>query len=248
MTRNALARLDPARLAIFLDFDGCLVEIAARPQDTVVPHALPPMLRRLNRRTGGALALVSGRPVAELRRFVPGLDLVLCGSHGAERARGTGPVARLPVDRAALSAAAAEAEVRVAGVRGFLIERKPVGLGLHYRGAPGRAGEIEALSHDLLKALPGFHAHHGKMVIEIRPDGIGKGHAVADLMASPRFRGRVPVMFGDDRTDEPAFEVANRLGGVSVKVGPGATSARSRLGSPAEVRRLLALWARVSRA
>jgi trehalose 6-phosphate phosphatase len=67
------------------------------------------------------------------------------------------------------------------------------------------------------------------MVVELRPDGIGKGNAVQDLMRVPPFQRRIPVMFGDDATDEPAFALANRMGGLSVKVGPGATLARHRL-------------------
>jgi trehalose-phosphatase len=62
------------------------------------------------------------------------------------------------------------------------------------------------------------------MVVELRPDGIGKGNAVQDLMRSTPFQRRIPVMFGDDATDEPAFALANRMGGLSVKVGAGATS------------------------
>jgi trehalose 6-phosphate phosphatase len=85
VTPPPLAQADAARLAIFLDFDGCLVDLAPRPQDVVVPRTLTPILHRLWRRTGGALALVSGRPVAELRGFCRAAPWPLCGSHGAER-------------------------------------------------------------------------------------------------------------------------------------------------------------------
>lgn len=244
MTPLPLARADAARLAIFLDFDGCLVDIAPRPGDVVVPHVLPPMLHRLWRRTGGALALVSGRPLSELRAFLPGLAVPLCGSHGAERAIRGQRTHRIAVDQAALDMAAAEARGALMTGPGLLLERKPVGLGLHYRGAPGRAGEVQDLARQLLSRLPGFHAHQGKMVVELRPDGIGKGHALRDLMRLAPFRHRIPVMIGDDATDEPAFAAANRAGGLSVKVGPGPTCARHRLSDPRRVHRLLSLWAR----
>lgn len=240
MTTPLLARADAGRLAIFLDFDGCLVDLAPRPQDVVVPPALLPVLHRLWRRSHGAVAVVSGRPVAELRRFLPGLDMALCGSHGAERSVNGRKTERICVDRDALAAAARRAEAGLMSEAGLLLERKPVGLGLHYRGAPARAAEVSELADRLLPDLPGFHAHHGKMVVELRPDGIGKGNAVADLMRQAPFRHRVPMMFGDDATDEPAFEVANRLGGHSVKIGPGPSAARHRLGNPRELRRLLA--------
>jgi trehalose 6-phosphate phosphatase len=240
VTPPPLARADAVRLAIFLDFDGCLVDLAPRPQDVVVPPALLPVLHRLWRRSKGAVAVVSGRPVAELRRFLPGLDMALCGSHGAERSVNGRRTERMSVDRDALAEAARRAETDLMSQAGLLLERKPVGLGLHYRGAPRRANEVSALADRLLSGLPGFHAHHGKMVVELRPDGIGKGNAVEDLMKRDPFRHRSPVMFGDDATDEPAFEVANRLGGYSVKIGPGPSAARHRLGSPRELRRLLA--------
>lgn len=240
MTPPPLARADPGRLAIFLDFDGCLVDLARRPQDVVVPPGLLPVLHRLWHRSHGAVAVVSGRPVAELRRFLPGLDLPLCGSHGAERSVSGRRTERMPVDRDMLAEAARRAEAELMSQAGLLLERKPVGLGLHYRGAPRRAAEVSDLAERLLPGLPGFHAHHGKMVVELRPDGIGKGNALDDLMKRGPFLHRKPVMFGDDATDEPAFEVANRLGGHSVKIGPGPTAARHRLGSPRELRRLLA--------
>ncbi len=242
MTPRPLAEADPARLAIFLDFDGCLVDLAPRPQDVVVPRVLPAILSRLHRRTRGALALISGRPAADLRGFLRGPTLPICGSHGAERAVHGAGIDRISVDVEALAEAARRADAGLMAEPGLLLERKPVGLGLHYRGAPEREDDVKDLADYLLKDLPGFHAHYGKMVVELRPAGVGKGKAVADLMRTPPFQGRRPVMFGDDATDEPAFAVANRLGGISVKVGAGATVARHRLASPSEVRRLLARW------
>jgi trehalose 6-phosphate phosphatase len=243
VTPPPLAQLDPARLAIFLDFDGCLVDLAPRPQDVVVPRGLPPILHRLRLRTRGALALVSGRPVAELRGFFQGPVLPVCGSHGAERSVHGARTDRLAIDDGALAEAARRAEAELMAQPGLLLERKPVGLGLHYRGAPSRAGEVGDLADRLLSGLPGYHAHHGKMVVELRPDGIGKGNAVEDLMRRPPFQRRIPVMFGDDATDEPAFALANRMGGLSVKVGPERSLARHRLACPNDVRRLLAIWA-----
>lgn len=242
MTEVPLARAAATRLAIFLDFDGCLVDLAPRPQDVVVPRTLGPILHALHRKTKGALAIISGRPVAEIRAFLPGLHLPLCGSHGAERAVVGRRTDRMIVDQPAIDAAALRAKPLMTQP-GLMLERKPVGLGLHYRGAPGRFADVQALAVELLSQLPDFHAHAGKMVIELRPDGIGKGHALQTMMTDPRFRGRAPVMFGDDATDEPAFAVAHRFGGMSVKIGAGETGARSRLACPAATRRLLASWA-----
>ena len=167
----------PGRLAIFLDFDGCLRGPGGGVRRMwIVPSALLPVLHRLWHRSHGAVAGgLGGRPVAELRRFLPGLGLPLCGSHGAERSVNGRSTERMSVDRDMLAEAARRAEAELMSQAGLLLERKPVGLGLHYRGAPRRAAEVSDLAERLLPGLPGFHAHHGKMVVELRPDGIGRG-------------------------------------------------------------------------
>lgn len=230
--------------AVFLDFDGCLVALAPRPQDVAVPRRLPGLLSRLSRRCGGAVALVSGRSVAELRRFLPGLDVTLVGSHGGEWARGAGPVRRHAIDRDAMAEVQEEADRVVADWPGALLEDKPLGFALHSRQAPERAGDLHRLATRLADSLPDHHLHEGKAVLEIRPDGVGKGHAVARLMRQAPFLGRIPVMAGDDRTDEPAFAVVNARGGLSIKIGAGPTCARARLATPAHLHGFLAAWAR----
>lgn len=229
----------PARPAVFLDFDGCLVDLAPTPDAARVPRGLPPLLHRVHRLADGALALVSGRPVAQLRAFLPGLHCIMVGSHGAERWDGQGAVARAAVNPATLAHVKARAAEIIGTTQGLIFEDKPVAVGLHYRGAPQHFDRLQGEAEALVAGSPGFHLHHGKMVMELRPDGIGKGQAVAALLRSEPFRGRSPVMMGDDATDEPAFAIANAHGGVSVKVGPGPTCATRRVGSPAQVRRLL---------
>lgn len=229
----------PRAPAVFLDFDGCLVELAPTPMAVRVPNGLPALLMRLQRATGGALAIVSGRPIDDLRRFIGQVPLVMIGSHGAQRTRGRGPVATMPVDHAVLAALQEGARDVVTTTPGTLLEIKPVAVGLHYRGVPGQAGHIQAEAARLADAAPGFHTHQSKMLVEIRPDGIGKGHAVAELLRRAPFRGRGPVVAGDDATDEPAFAVANARGGVSIKIGAGPSGATSRVATPSELRAAL---------
>ena len=69
----------------------------------------------------------------------------------------------------------------------------------------------------------------GKYVVELRPAGRNKGVGVVEFMKEPPFRRRTPVFVGDDATDEFGFMAVNRLGGHSIKVGPGRTVARWRL-------------------
>src|SRR3954447_21154270 len=73
--------------ALFLDVDGTLVEIAPRPELVRVPLELPGLLERLARQREGALAPISGRPLAELDRLFQPWRAAAAGLHGVERRR-----------------------------------------------------------------------------------------------------------------------------------------------------------------
>jgi trehalose 6-phosphate phosphatase len=227
-----LSRLAPA--ALFLDFDGTLVELADAPDAIAVPDGLKPLLDRLAGRLEGRLAIVSGRSVDDLRRHLGGSAAVLSGSHGAELRYADGR--RVPVSAPPGLAAAREAVRRFAADSGgLLVEDKPTGVALHYRQAPERERSVTAfLAH--LARRSGLALQPGKMVAELRPQGTDKGAALRRLMAEPPFAGARPVFVGDDLTDEHAFEAAAALGGAGVLVGPPrATAAKWRLDGVAEV-------------
>jgi trehalose 6-phosphate phosphatase len=227
-----LSRLDPA--ALFLDFDGTLVDLAESPAAIAVPHGLAPLLDRLSARLGGRLAIVSGRALDDLQGHLGGSAAVMSGSHGAELHYSDG--LRVPVSVPPGLAAAREAVRRfAAGGDGLLVEDKPAGIALHYRLAPERAGEAEAFLESLA-ARAGLALQRGKMVAELRPEGADKGGALRRLMAEPPFAGARPVFVGDDLTDEDAFRAAASLGGDGVLVGPPrVTAARWRLDGVAAV-------------
>ena len=228
----ALSRLAPA--ALFLDFDGTLVELADAPGAIAVPSGLKPLLDRLAERLEGRLAIVSGRAIDDLQGHLGASAALLSGSHGAELLYADGR--RVPVSAPPGLASAREAVRRfAAGADGLLVEDKPAGIALHYRLAPEReeaVGEfIEALAE-----RSGLALQRGKMVAELRPVGTDKGAALRRLMAEPPFAGARPVFVGDDLTDEHAFEAAAALGGDGVLVGPPrATAARWRLADVAAV-------------
>jgi trehalose 6-phosphate phosphatase len=205
--------------ALFLDVDGTLVEIAATPAAVRVPPRLIPTLTSLRDRLGGAIALVSGRDLADLDRLVAPLQLPAAGAHGAERRSATGAVHVKPV---ADSLAPAEAFlVRfVAAHKGALLERKQGSVALHYRNVPWLEPAAQVVTAAAAAAVgPEFHVQPGKKVLEIKAASVGKGRAIAEFMAEPPFAGRVPVFVGDDRTDEDGFDVVNALGGHSIAVG-----------------------------
>jgi trehalose 6-phosphate phosphatase len=227
-----LSRFAPA--ALFLDFDGTLVELAEAPGAIAVPIGLAPLLDRLSERFQGRLAIVSGRAADDLRRHLGRSAAVLCGSHGGELRYADGRSIQVS---APPGLAAARESIRrfAAGVEGLLVEDKPAGVALHYRLAPERAEEADAFL-EALAERSGFVLQRGKMVAELRPQGSDKGAALRRLMAEPPFAGARPVFVGDDLTDEDAFEAAAALGGEGVLVGPARPSAaRWRLDGVAEV-------------
>ena len=214
--------------ALFLDFDGTLVEIAARPGAIEVAPGLPALLAALGARLGGRLAIVSGRAIADLDRYVGGARVALAGSHGGELRLAGEAAPRVfaePMPETAMAAVRAFAAARP----GVLIEDKPLGLAIHYRAIP--AAERDAL--ELAGELAARHSlatKRGKMVVELISSGVDKGRAVARLCAAAPFGGGTPVFVGDDVTDEDGFRAAAAHGGWGVLVGPErATAARVRL-------------------
>jgi trehalose 6-phosphate phosphatase len=214
--------LDPGA-ALFLDFDGTLVEIAPSPELVRVPRELPPLLEKRQRERGGALAVLSGRPLAELDRLLDPWRGPAAGLHGSERRRADGRIARARNARAAqaLSRLRPRLEAFAARDPGLRLEDKGAALALHYRFAPRYEAELRAFAFGLLgEAAGALRVIDGKRVLEFAPAGSSKGTAIAAFLAEPPFRGRPPVFVGDDATDEDGFAAVNRRGGISIRVGP----------------------------
>jgi trehalose 6-phosphate phosphatase len=226
-----------AQWAYFFDIDGTLVDFTTSPSGVRLDRNLRQVLERLHRSAGGALALISGRSIADIDRLFPGARLPVAGQHGIERRDALGRVMRhgfpskklLSVRRTLADAAARN--------RGLLLEDKGLSLALHYRRVPRLGGFAHRLVRSLLAQVgTEFCVQSGKRVIEMKPTGWHKGIAVLEFMQEEPFRGRTPVFIGDDVTDEYGFAAVNCLDGYSVKVGPGRTVARWRLQSARAVR------------
>lgn len=225
------------RAAFFFDFDGTLADLADHPESVQVDGAVPASLARLSRRCGGALAVVSGRPIADIDRHLGLSQLAVAGVHGAERRRADLTVERAPLPD--LAGARDELAAWCARHPGLRLEVKPGALALHYRGADAMEDLCRAAAQRAHAGVPGTALLHGKKVIEIKPAAADKGRAVLAYMAEPPFTGRLPWCFGDDVTDEAAFGAVQSLGGVAVKVGEGDTTAAWRLPDPAALREWL---------
>ena len=209
--------------ALFLDFDGTLVELAETPDSISVSPALEPLMKRLGDRLKGRLAIISGRAIADLERHLRCTGMVVSGSHGLELRLRDGSLVPLAVPRG-LDDAREQSAAFAASDPALLIEHKPFGVALHYRKAPTREGEVRALMAEIA-ASTGLSLQHGKMVAELRPHGADKGDALRAIMLEPEFAGARPIFVGDDITDEDGFEAAAGLGGGGVLVGDSRPSA-----------------------
>ncbi len=224
-----------ARCAFFFDVDGTLADIQPRPDDVFIP---PPILLALAdlHRQGVPVAVISGRPLAQIDGLLFPLRLPAAGIHGAERRTADGTFMQTELDRALLADIQQELSDACAAHPGLRLENKGIAFALHYREAPQLEPVAQALADDFVARYG--HAltlQPGKCVFELKPRGASKGEVIRAFMDEAPFRGRLPVFIGDDLTDEAGFEAVNALGGVSVKVGQGPTAARERLADVAAV-------------
>jgi trehalose 6-phosphate phosphatase len=212
---------DLDRLAILLDVDGTLLDLALTPQAVRVPPALPKALARLSGHIAGALALVSGRTIDDLDRLFAPLHLPAIGGHGAEL-RPNGRAPRHPPRASPLDSTLKRELAGIATVApGVLAEDKGYSLALHYRLAPDQETIVRdaaaAVCADqpegLVELLP------GKLMVEIKAAGFNKATAVRELMMHRPFADRRPVFIGDDVTDQAVFAVMPDFDGVAISVG-----------------------------
>ena len=234
--RNPIPYLPPAyrgaaEWALFLDFDGTLTDLAATPDAVVVTPRLRSVLAACAEALDGAVALVSGRPIAALDALLDPLRLPAAGLHGLERRLPDGTVEHAaPAHRGpGLSGLRARLEALVREDGRLLLEDKEASLALHFRRAPERERALRALVADAAPRHDGCEILHGKMVVEVKPAHANKGGAIAHYLKARPFAGRRPVFAGDDVTDEDGFDAVNRLGGISVKVGAGESRAACRV-------------------
>jgi trehalose 6-phosphate phosphatase len=209
---------DPDQWALFVDIDGTLLCVAPTPDAVTVPAGLVQLLEGVVSGLGGAAAILTGRRVADADRLFAPLQLIASGVHGTElRTDRGGAVAILaqPIPPNVIQAMNNIATI----ASGILVEQKGCGIAVHYRNAPlarqalesEMAAIVAASSYELV-------LREGRKVLEAVPRGYSKGTALTALASRPPFKGRRPVMVGDDVGDESAFLAAERLGGLALRV------------------------------
>jgi trehalose 6-phosphate phosphatase len=228
--------------AVLLDIDGTLLDLMPTPREVWVPPGLIKTLNRLYQRTGGALALVSGRSLNDIDLIFAPEQFPAVGGHGAEM--------RLEADADAVAAHAPpldkELKRRLAAIArlspGILLEDKGYSLALHYRLAPHAEKAIYAAVSLIRADLPDapIEVLPGKCVCEIKHSGFTKASGVRELMTHPPFRGRKPFFIGDDVTDESVFGIMPDLDGIAFSVGRRARGVAGHFDAPSDVREFLA--------
>ncbi len=233
--RAAFIRDEP--LALFLDVDGTLLEIAATPDRVRVPASLRNTLQISFEREHGALALLSGRSLDELDELFSPCIFPASGKHGLEVRLPSGKVIRPEMDSSVLDRARRWLGMLQKDNRGLLLEDKGVALAMHYRLAPRLASEVEVVMNEMVVDLgEDFIVRPGKYVYELMPRGFDERSAIQMLMKEREFAGRTPVFVGDDPTDEVGFQAVNDMGGHSIRVGNlEKTAARYRFSSVSTV-------------
>ncbi|HEX4367470.1 MAG TPA: trehalose-phosphatase [Rhodopila sp.] len=206
------------RAALLLDMDGTLIDLAPTPDAVIVAPGLPNALTVLRDLLGGALAVVTGRPIETVDRLFGDAPGAVAGEHGGAIRRHPGDAVErpdLPVPPAAWLEAA---ETLASSFPGALLERKARGFALHYRQAPEAGDVFRTALTEMIGGSTGFQLLPAHMLWEVRPTGADKGSAVEALMRHAPFAGRLPVFIGDDVTDEDGMRACRKLGGAGYRV------------------------------
>jgi trehalose 6-phosphate phosphatase len=214
---NALTG-DPDRWSLFLDIDGTLLGIAPTPDAVRVPQHLVNILEHIVHGLGGAVAFLTGRRIADADRLFAPLRLVAAGVHGTElRSERGGPINMLAPP---VAAEFVQAVSRISALSpGILIEQKGAGVAVHYRNAPDMRNQVVSeLKRIVADAAYDVTLRRGRKVVEALPSGFSKATALTWLTERPPFKGRLPIMIGDDVGDETALDLADRLGGFGLRV------------------------------
>lgn len=244
-TADKMAALTEEPAALFLDVDGTILDLAERPGDVVTPPGLVATLRRIERKLGGALALISGRPIDELDGLFEPLRLRASGVHGAEMRFDPGlPPISAPGARALPQSFWADLTRIATAFPGAFVENKRFSFTVHYRLALESERRLrEAIIRLIDSSEIPVEVMSAHCAIELKAPGCDKGGAIAAFLSTPPFRGRTPVFVGDDTTDESGFAVVAARGGYAFSVGKRRPGATGTFAQPSAVRGWLAEYA-----
>lgn len=233
--------------AWFFDWDGTLVDLAPAPDQIQVPWHLVDDLTQLASHPNHYVSLVSGRQITDLQHWVPGSSLFMSGNHGAEYFLGQDIFLdeRVQQTQATMEKLSHMLSSVSQQFPGTVLEDKRHTLSFHYRHMPpSSTSALKTAISDIMKEYqPQLTWSDAKMCFEFRArDGATKGDAVTTLLSHIHGlepgKTIIPIILGDDRTDEDAFQAHPHA--ITIHVGlHRPTLAEFRLPSPQSVRTLL---------
>ncbi len=222
MLKASIDALQHDRTALFLDVDGTLLDLAAAPTAVVVPRGLVECIASIERALGGALALVSGRTIADLDQLFQPLHLRASGVHGAEiRYDPLTPVIVVEAAGALPARLWRSVNESLADFPGAFAEDKRFSFAVHYRAAPNCGAALREVLEQLVATEGNDEVEiiDANLAFEIKGRGFDKGSAINRFLARAPFAGRVPIFIGDDGTDEAGFAAVVRRHGAAYSVG-----------------------------
>lgn len=227
---------EATQILLFLDYDGTLTPIVARPEMAVLSSQAREILRQISHHSLFKLAIISGRNLSEIKTLLGLENITYVGNHGLEieyppcycQARSSETTTFIyPVAKEfqpGLKRLEQRLRERLAGIDGVLIENKGLTLSIHYRLVKETA--VKKIKKLFLEAIDDGDARdklqvtEGKKVLEVRPPvEWNKGEAIEWLLEIYGMPGSLPIFAGDDVTDEDGFKILHRVGGISIFVG-----------------------------
>ena len=210
------------KVALFLDFDGTLVEIAKTPSEIVMHNSTVTLLAKLNKTLKGALAIVTGRPIVQIDKFLDPICLPIAGKHGAEIRDAKQQITT--IGGINLTKIVEQLVTFSKTHAGTFVENKGACVALHFRESNLVDQEVYDWVVNNICLGTNLRCTFGKKICEIQSINIDKGYAIEQLWKNAPFKERFPIFVGDDTPDEDGFDFVNKIGGLSVKVGKDTTS------------------------
>jgi trehalose 6-phosphate phosphatase len=208
--------ITPAQCALFLDFDGTLIDIASTPSAVTVSPDLVPLLRRLLISFESRVCIVTGRPLHDIRHFLAPLDIDVVAEHGTVQC-----LSGIETSCSTTWPASWHEHLLTLHdcIPNLVVETKTTSVALHYRQQPELEVEVVRFAEVLRKHAPfDFDVVTSNMTTEIRRKGIDKGTAIRAVMKTPRYNTYKPIFIADDETDVPGFQAVSALQGVALHV------------------------------
>lgn len=213
-----------SNIYLFLDYDGTLTSIVARPELANLLPNVKSLLRKLTRNHKFSIAIISGRSIKQLRQKVKIRGIGLVGNHGLEIESPTlkyvHPLAKKSIS--VIKDIKNRLNTACKPIKGSFIEDKGLTLSLHFRLVKKK--DYPALKQSIHKVLVPYligkkvKITRGKKVLEIRPAVKWDKGSLVDYLLRRKKRMILPIYIGDDETDENAFKRLRKKG-ITVFVG-----------------------------